>query len=721
MPQLRRDFFRTIEAGITGLFFVQAIRYGFTMLYAHASSADLEGRVLDSSALAGVPGVIEQATFQRELAAMIALLFLPVLALAIRRWRISLPFAVMLVALGRSMAIQIPDFEVPGAALIVGGGLLYLALTAIWRPALFGPTLLLGLTGDQLIRALGHTLDRTWQGDHSISIAGRVDLEMGLIIPAVSIALILLSLLVWSAERRQAHEEQQQEGYSPPLQGSLNVWGALALGAILYLELALLGLPNAVAHWANTDYAGIVPWLLGATALPLVPEVRDVARRFAGMFDGVWRGWLWALLLGFLLVVGRRYDGIMAGLALVFAQFMVGLTLWWLVQTGLPRRNFTGFTILFSAVSFAVLALGDYFTYDYAYVRDLSEPYENVADFLRSFRDMGLGLTLIAAFVLSIPMILARRRIPWRGGRPITTLAALALVVVVSLAGTSIASPEVVRRPPNVDCLRAATFNLHGGYSQFFDSNLERAAHLVELNGVDIVLLQEVETGRLASFGVDQAMWLARRLDMEWAFYPQNEELQGLAVLSRVPIEDVEGLLLPSEGNQAAVMHVALAPERLTADPLAADVGDLHIYNAWLGFRAAERDGSPVPEGEQDQNRQMETLLNWVAARHGPGWTDRVLLGGTFNYGPDSPLYNVLRLGEMENPAIKDPFAGLRAEDAKTVFLVDGTAARYDYLWTFNLPLTGAMVDQSPEAANTSDHRSAIVAIARREGITCPP
>jgi len=316
---------------------------------------------------------------------------------------------------------------------------------------------------------------------------------------------------------------------------------------------------------------------------------------------------------------------------------------------------------------------------------------------------------------------LARRRIPWRGGRPITTLTALALVVVVSLAGTSIASPEVVRRPPNVDCLRAATFNLHGGYSQFFDSNLERAAHLIELNGVDIGLLQEVETGRLASFGVDQAMWLARRLDMEWAFYPQNEELQGLAVLSRVPIEDVEGLLLPSEGNQAAVMHVALAPERLTADPLAADVGDLHIYNAWLGFRAAERDGSPVPEGEQDQNRQMETLLNWVAARHGPGWTDRVLLGGTFNYGPDSPLYNVLRLGEMENPAIKDPFAGLRAEDAKTVFLVDGTAARYDYLWTFNLPLTGAMVDQSPEAANTSDHRSAIVAIARREGITCPP
>ncbi len=56
-----------------------------------------------------------------------------------------------------------------------------------------------------------------------------------------------------------------------------------------------------------------------------------------------------------------------------------------------------------------------------------------------------------------------------------------------------------------------------------------------------------------------------------------------------------------------------------------------------------------------------------------------------------------------------------------TVYLVDGTTARFDYLWTFNLPLRGAMVDQSPEAARTSDHRSAVVAISRREGITCPP
>ena len=102
-------------------------------------------------------------------------------------------------------------------------------------------------------------------------------------------------------------------------------------------------------------------------------------------------------------------------------------------------------------------------------------------------------------------------------------------------------------------------------------------------------------------------------------------------------------------------------------------------------------------------------MLDWVAANHAPNWADRIILGGTFNFGPDSPLYVAL-----DNPAIKDPFAGLRYEDTMTVYLVDGTAARYDYLWTFNLPLNSAGIDHSPEAANASEHRAAIVAISRR-------
>jgi endonuclease/exonuclease/phosphatase family metal-dependent hydrolase len=715
---MRRDIFRALEAGIVGWLLVQAVRFVYATLYARASSADLVQRVANPASLSGVPGVVERATVQGEILTLIILLLLPLLSLIIHRWEISIPFAVLLVALGRAMALQTAGLQMPGASLVVGAGLLYLALIIIRRPAFFPSMLLLGFAADQLVRAFDHTYDHTWQSDYRLVLSRdlNAEIEVGTLIPLVSISLIIFTILVWWTEYSASRAERDQEGYAPPLNGSMNLWGGLALGAVLYLEFTLLGLPNVVARWSETDYTGIVPWLLAATLLPLVPEVRDQARRFAGMFDGAWRGWLWALLLAFLLVVGRRFDGIPAGIALVFAQFLVGLTLWWLVQTGITKRNATGLMIVVGVIGFAALAVGDYFTYDYAYVRDLAEPYQNVGDLLRAFRNMGLGLALIAALVLSIPMILARRRIPWRGGRGLYTFAGLALVLVMSFAGATAAVGNVVRRPVNPDCLRVATFNIHGGYSQFFDPNLERVAQLTELNGVDILMLQEVETGRMSSYGIDQVLWLARRLDMESVFYPQNEALQGLAVLSRVPIVDMFGLDLPSQGNQAAVMHVILDPERLVADPLAGQVGNLHIYNAWLGFREVMRDGQPVPEGEQDQNIQLQTMLNWIAAWHGPAWTDRIILGGTFNFGPDSPLYAAL-----DAPAILDPFAGLRAEDTKTVYLVDGTAARYDYLWTFNVPLTSAGIDNSPEAANASDHRSAIIAIGRREGVTCAP
>lgn len=737
MLRLRCDILRTLEAGLVGLSLIQAARFLYAAIYARASSADLVGRVPADRALSDIPGVVELATVQTELVIVIGLLLLPLVALLLGRWSFTFTLTVLAVALGRSMALQLADLQVPATALVIGGGLLYLALIAIRRPAFLAPTVLLGVAGDQLLRAHFDTYDRTWQSDYSVRIAG-AEQEMATLVSLAALLLIVVSLFTWYAERRlilaeaqaqhkQTREEKEQRP-ARPLRGHLNVWGGLALGAILYLELTLFGLPNAVAHWSGVGYAGLMPWLVGATLLPLVPEVREQARRFAGMFDGAWRGWLWMLLIGLLLVVGRRYEGLVAGIALVAAQFMVGLSLWWLVQVRPGRINVTPINMIIAVIGFAALAVGDYFSYDYAYVRDLADPYQNVGDVLRSFRGTGLGLTLIAALLLSTPMILTRRRIAWTGGKTLYTFGGLLLVVGGSFAGAMMAAGDVVRRPALPDCLRIATLNLHGGYSQFFDPNLDRAAQLIELNGADVVLLQEVDTGRLASFGVDQVLWLARRLQMEWAFYPQNEALQGIAVLSRLPITDVAGLKLPSAGNQAAAMRVILNPERLVADPQAAGLGGLYIYNAWIGFREALRDGQPVPEAEQDQNRQMETLLSWIAERHRPAWADRIVLGGTFNFGPESPWYVTLN-----NPVFEDPFAGVRLEDTMTVYLVDGMAARYDYLWTANLPLTqgdipkpavGALNDyarlMNTLIEHTSDHRLAIVAVGRRVGVQCP-
>ena len=89
---------------------------------------------------------------------------------------------------------------------------------------------------------------------------------------------------------------------------------------------------------------------------------------------------------------------------------------------------------------------------------------------------------------------------------------------------------------------------------------------------------------------------------------------------------------------------------RLVADPEEAVLGPLHVYNAWLGFHMVQRDGLPVPDGEQDQNRQLDQLLGWVAGQHSGDWTERIVVGGTFNFPPESPLF------ELNKPALQSDF-----------------------------------------------------------------
>src|SRR5664279_2626698 len=108
--------------------------------------------------------------------------------------------------------------------------------------------------------------------------------------------------------------------------GEINGWSAFALGGLLYIEFAVLGLSNTVARHAGLDYITVAPWLVVATLLPLVPEAREVARRFLGIFDGQFRGWVWYLLIGLLVVVGFRFSGLLAASALIVAQLMVTLS-----------------------------------------------------------------------------------------------------------------------------------------------------------------------------------------------------------------------------------------------------------------------------------------------------------------------------------------------------------------------------------------------------------
>jgi endonuclease/exonuclease/phosphatase family metal-dependent hydrolase len=696
--RLQRDFLRSLEASVIGLFLIQSIRYLYHTLYAHVSSADLVRRVADQERLADLPGYVEPGEVQAELFAVGIALLAPLLALVVWRIRWSIPLAVAVVVVGRVLALLESDSAALAAALVVGAGMLYMALVIMRRPRQFPPMLLLGTTLDVLIRASWDSADPTWDADYTFSLLGQDWTMEGFLLPVAVLTLLLSGVVIF-----RELEVMRLGGEEAERPGMLSGWGSLALGSYFFIELTLLGLGNAVARWADVDYAIVVPLLLVATVAPLIPKIREQARQLLASFDSFWRGFLWALLLGFWLVIANRFDGIPAVIVLLAAQFMVGLTLWWMIR---PRTeemggaNPTPVLMLVAIVIFGILSIGDYFTYDYAFVRDIEAPFGFLETVLRAMRGLGLYLFLFAALLLVMPMILERRGIPWHDGRQVETLFGLALSAAVAFAGLGWADREPVVRPANESCLRVATLNLHSGYTMLFGRNLELALESLspDKNAADIVLLQEVDTGRMSSGGVDQVAWLARQLNMHMAFYSLNEELQGLAVLSRLPIHSIEGRDLTSDGPQAGVIKVELeAPDGL-----------LTIYNVWLGYRQTDESGLPLPEERQDQTIQTNELYGYVLREHLPPDLDtRIILGGTFNYDMSSSLYRFWL--EQEYPDFEDHFLGLGIEDLQTLFLVDDTSARFDYiLASSSLTPTGVLVDQD---LVVSDHRVAVLGL----------
>ncbi len=672
MSNYRREFFRYVEAGIVGLFFVQAIRFLYSTLYAHLGSLDQVTKTVNRAGLSGLAGVVSRADVQLELIFAVIALLLPLLAVILGRWRFGTLVAA-LVAAGRvyMTANGHTLIGVFGAALATGGAALYWAIIAQRRPQIFPAMMILGFAGDQLIRLYGFSIDPTWDSAF---------LPVQAIISLALFIIALINVALDAAERRRAE-------YQTPPRTQITGWGALALGGLLYLEFTLLGLPNTLAHRAGIDALNVAPWLVGATLLPLIPEVRDIARRFLGMFDGQWRGWVYFLLTGLLFVIGFRLNGVVSAAALIITQALISLAWWWIVQQTDRGGSFSGAAVAIGIALFLALTGAEYFTYDYAFVYNVPEPFGTA---LRALRGLGLGIVLLAGLFTHLPVILARKRLAWRGGRFVESALALLIVLMAVALAVTFTPPLVVTPTASADRLRIATLNLHGGYSLYFDSNLPDIAVQITKSGADVVLLQEVETGRLVSGSVDQAAWLGRALHMQVIFFPTNEALQGLAILTRLPVQTQQNVLLTSIGKQTGVQYVRLtAPDRAVLD----------IYNTELGYLLRDSTNSTQAQ-EQDQLTQLSQIFGLIS-QNDPTLTTRTLIGGTFNNTPSSDLY------QRMFQAFADPFGGLASEKAITWRLVNNITSRVDYVWLRRITATSVgVVDM---AATT--HNMAVVEI----------
>lgn len=486
--------------------------------------------------------------------------------------------------------------------------------------------LVAALVADQVLRAAGATWDLSLQ-------SGWLPVQV-----VWSLAGIGLTVWIWLQPRQ---ERAEVDGIS---------WqGALALGGLLFLETNLLGLPNGLARWAAADYAVLAPLLVLVTGLPLLGWglwPRPLLERRVRLGLGL------VLLAG--LLTGARVAGWAGAIGLLLAQLAALL----LLPLAVGRRTagqglaLAGGLLLFLLLNF-LLAFA--FTYPYT---------------LPVLRGSGLAIHLAAALFMGLlvvgrptEVVAAGRERRWR------SISAAALLVVVLVVGWSAlprpAQPLAAERP-----LRIAQYNIHYGYDTDWHLSLARQAETIAASGADVVSLQEVDTGRITSYSIDDAYWLGRRLGMVPVYLPTVEKLTGVVLLVRPPLLATSFELLPSAEEQTGIVHARL---RWGEQPVDA-------FGAWLGLSEAER------------AQQIKAALEFIqrTAPSGPA-----TFGGDFNSEPGSPVYQAIAAA-----GFSDPFRALGLGDVPTDPAVE-PAQRIDFIWLRGLRPTAAGVPESL----ASDHR----------------
>jgi len=701
------DLLRWLEVGLAGMLFISGLRFLIGALYSRTASASLVTALPADPVANNLRDAVDPAIVSNEISLLGIVIALPLLTILVGRVRYLFVIVALAIGIGR-MFMVLPDAPfspLVSAQLTVAGGILYLALLIRNRAPLVPGFFVIGLAADQLTRAIGDTLDITWSANQFGLVAGLAG------------ALVVLSLVNLLTGRMRTGDPESDLDAS---RGIITIWGAIGLGALLYLQLALLATPNAIAGRTQSDYTLLVPATMVATLLPLIPWVRRQARQLIAPFDSGTRGWVWLIGIALLIVIGTRIAQLpipglgllpIGAVVLVVAQVGVSLLWWWIVRPqALRERHLTGLWLSLGILVFALFVGADLFTYEYAFVRPLAPPLEDLNPFilplLRGFRGLGLGVLLLGTLLAVLPVIQSPRRLPWRGSTPMANLAALLFVVVMGVSSGWAARPPVVEALINPSEIRVGTYNIHGGYSEFYDFNMSAIAATISRSGADVILLQEVEKGRLTSFGVDQSLWLARQLRMDTRFFATNEGLQGLAVLSRMPIIFDDGTLLPSIDQQTGLQRVQIQDQPNTA---------ITLYNTSLGLLLQ---GEDIEEQESNQQAQIRAIVNTLVQHiqeDYDGQLGRVILGGTFHNVPDSPtlqLWETLtRIGNQ--PLFVDPFAGANLELSATIRRTSLDLARWDYLWlsTQGLRSTGTGVIAESDA---SDHRLAFVGVQIR-------
>lgn len=556
----------------------------------------------------------------------------------------------ILAALARAgMESQITTLDYYMSCVTIGFGLVYLLSLLRVNSKMWTNVLVAAIAIDILLRSFD-SYSLTARSTITLAI-GSLETRLPWLIFQSLIAAMSLSLSI------QARLNTKTEVYQP---GYLNMWGGLALAGFLGLEMSVLAMPGVIAHWTNSEFSGVAPWLLLMTALPLVPTVRSATARMVDVFDERLRGWVWFFVLLLLVVIGSRVEGSLGASAFMVAQFVAVMLVWWIpgVDRG-DRLDQAGPALSTSAfVLFLILV-----------VLGLTQLT------LKPLSGQSLIVVLVSASLLALQRLWWREDDPWQLKAYFPVGAALAFVVGLALVG-AISAVIGAARPAQArgTTLRVATYDMNTGYDLGNQYRLELIARTIEASVADVVILQNVDGGLPQGYGIDQVEFLARRLNMSKRFYGASGQLIGVAILSRWPIIEASRTTLPGAGVPASALRVVIE-DRLTGHRVA-------VISTDAGAMA------------QSGNRQIGGLLAMLAD------AQPVILGGNLGLQAE-PIYDQLVAAGLSDT---DAILGI---DQGFTYPAPNPTERRDYILTRGLvPLDSRQVD-----SNASTHRLIVVEV----------
>ncbi|MGE7602367.1 endonuclease/exonuclease/phosphatase family protein [Peribacillus sp. NPDC097675] len=233
--------------------------------------------------------------------------------------------------------------------------------------------------------------------------------------------------------------------------------------------------------------------------------------------------------------------------------------------------------------------------------------------------------------------------------------------------------------------VKVMSFNIHHGVGIDGILDMERIARIVEVEGAEIIGLQEVDNqwSERSDFE-DQAEWLAQRLNMHYIYMAnidrapfktgKNRRQYGAAILSAYPIVHAQNYLLTKigESEQRGLLEIVIDIKGYK----------INVYNTHLALTANER------------HIQLNEIIQISHAKKGP----KVLMGD-FNTTPQSK--ELLSISSHYNDAFAD-------QNEAYTYDAEGIPKRIDYIFTSKeIKTSQAKVIYTPG----SDHYPIIVTL----------